>query len=140
LVNQSQNQIYVTTDSQSASLSWCQAPIWGPSTVFYYFETVTNLLMWGAFSDERTGLSFTIAAGPRQRNHFSDPSPTGLMPMFYCLRFETAPTWRARSPRIYILQEKGDPVIPLGIGFPFRHLLRLAGLCWKYSNKPPREV
>jgi hypothetical protein len=25
--------------------------------------------MWGALSDERTGLSFTIAAGPRQRSH-----------------------------------------------------------------------
>jgi hypothetical protein len=27
--SQSQNQSYVTTDGQSASLSWCQAPIWG---------------------------------------------------------------------------------------------------------------
>jgi hypothetical protein len=26
---QSQSQSYVTTDGQSASLSWCQAPIWG---------------------------------------------------------------------------------------------------------------
>jgi hypothetical protein len=26
--------------------------------------------MWGALSDERTGLSFTIASGPRQRSHF----------------------------------------------------------------------
>jgi hypothetical protein len=25
--------------------------------------------MWGAISDERTGLSFTVAAGPHQRNH-----------------------------------------------------------------------
>jgi hypothetical protein len=25
--------------------------------------------MWGALSDERTGLSFTTAAGPRQRSH-----------------------------------------------------------------------
>jgi hypothetical protein len=29
-----------------------------------------GLLMWGALSDERTGLSFTVAAGPRQRSHF----------------------------------------------------------------------
>jgi hypothetical protein len=26
-------------------------------------------LMWGALSDERTGLSFTIAAGPPQHSH-----------------------------------------------------------------------
>jgi hypothetical protein len=30
---------------------------------------VAGLLMWGAFCDERTGLSFTIAAGSRQRSH-----------------------------------------------------------------------
>jgi hypothetical protein len=60
---------YVTTDGQSASLSWCQAFIWGPRPDFYYCQTVAGLLMWGAVSDERTGLSFTIAAGPRQRSH-----------------------------------------------------------------------
>jgi hypothetical protein len=26
--------------------------------------------MWGVLSDKRTGLSFTIAPGPRQRSHF----------------------------------------------------------------------
>jgi hypothetical protein len=30
--------------------------------------------------------------------------------------------------RIYIPQEQGDPVIPSGTGFPFRRLLRFAGL------------
>jgi hypothetical protein len=30
--------------------------------------------------------------------------------------------------RIYIPQEQGDPVMPPGTGFPFRRLLRLAGL------------
>jgi hypothetical protein len=29
--------------------------------------SVVGLFMWGALSDERTGLSFTITAGPRQR-------------------------------------------------------------------------
>jgi hypothetical protein len=33
------------------------------------FITVRQLLMWGALSDERTGLPFKIAAGPRQRSH-----------------------------------------------------------------------
>jgi hypothetical protein len=37
------------------------------------------------------------------------------------------------SPCIYIPQEQGGPVIPPGIGVPFRRLLRLAGLRWKYS-------
>jgi hypothetical protein len=60
-------QSYVTTDGQSASLSWNIAPIWGLRPDFYYCQTVVGLLMWGALSDERTGLSFTVAAGPRQR-------------------------------------------------------------------------
>jgi hypothetical protein len=32
---------------------------------------------------------------------FSGPTPTGLMTIFYCLRFETPPTWRTRSPYLY---------------------------------------
>jgi hypothetical protein len=35
---------------------------------------------------------------------------------------------------IYILQNQGGPVIPTGAGFLLRHLLRLAGLRWRYSN------
>jgi hypothetical protein len=57
------------TDGQSASLSWKKAPILGLRQHFYYCQTVAGLLMWGAVSDERMGLSFTIAAGPRQRSH-----------------------------------------------------------------------
>jgi hypothetical protein len=38
-------------------------------------ELVAGLLMWGALSDERTGLTFTIAAGPRRRSHSRVPIP-----------------------------------------------------------------
>jgi hypothetical protein len=31
----------------------------------------------------------------------SGPSPVGLMIIFYCPRFETPPTWRARSPYLH---------------------------------------
>jgi hypothetical protein len=58
------------------------------------------------------------------------------MTIFFWLRFESLPTWRARSPYLYP-QEKGDPDIALGTGFPFRRLLRLAGPRWKYSYAPP---
>jgi hypothetical protein len=46
--------------------------------------------MWGALSDERTGLSFIIAAGYPPAQSFSGPSPVGLVTIFYCLRFETS--------------------------------------------------
>jgi hypothetical protein len=52
-------------------------------------------------SDERLGLSFTIAAAPRQSSHSQVPSPAGLMTTFYFLRFEAPTTWRARSPYLY---------------------------------------
>jgi hypothetical protein len=33
---------YDMTDSQSISMSWCQAPIWGPRADFYYCQTVAK--------------------------------------------------------------------------------------------------
>jgi hypothetical protein len=57
-INPSQSQSYVTTDGQSASLSWNKAPTWGLRPDLYYCLTVTGFLMWGALSDERMGLSF----------------------------------------------------------------------------------
>jgi hypothetical protein len=48
------------------------------------------LLLWGALSNERAGLSFVYAPGPRQRSVFSGPSPLGLVTIFYCLTFETS--------------------------------------------------
>jgi hypothetical protein len=35
---------------------------------------------------------------PSPKQSFSGPSPAGLIIIFNCLRFATAPAWRARSP------------------------------------------
>jgi hypothetical protein len=67
---ESESESYVTTDGQSASLSWNIALFSGLQPDFYYYQTVSGPLMWDALSEERTGLSFTIAVGPRQRSHF----------------------------------------------------------------------
>jgi hypothetical protein len=64
-----ESESYVTTDGQPASLSWNKAPIRGLRLDPYYCLTVAGLLMLGALSDERTGLSFAIATGPRQRSN-----------------------------------------------------------------------
>jgi hypothetical protein len=55
-----QSQSYVTTDGQSVSQSWNKALVWGLRPDLYYCLTVAvvGFLMWGALSDERTGLSF----------------------------------------------------------------------------------
>jgi hypothetical protein len=44
------------------------------------------------------------------------------------------------GPCIYVPQRQGDKVVPPGSGFPFRCLLRLAGLRWRYSSPPPHRT
>jgi hypothetical protein len=100
-------QSYVTTNGQPASLSWNKAPIWGLRPDLNYYLTVAGLLIWGALSDEKTGLPVAIATGPRQRSHF-----------------------RVNWTRGHILLSQIRD-------FPFRRLLLLAGSRWRYSTPPP---
>jgi hypothetical protein len=58
MIRSSRAESYVTTDCQSANLYWNKAPIWGLGPDLYYCSTVAGLLMWGALSDDMTGLSF----------------------------------------------------------------------------------
>jgi hypothetical protein len=76
---------------------------------------------------------------PSSAHLFSGPSPAGLMTTFCCLRFETPPTWRAKSPYLCAPGTWWPRYTP-GTGFPFRHLLRFAGLRWRYSNRPSRKA
>jgi hypothetical protein len=39
---QSQSQSYITTDGQSASLSWCQPPIWDPRPIFLLHSLIIS--------------------------------------------------------------------------------------------------
>jgi hypothetical protein len=97
---ESEFESYITTDGQSVSLSCRQTPIWDPRLDLYYCQTVEGLLMWGTLSDERTGLSFTIAASPRQRRHSRVRVPWDSRPYFTVsdsrLPFSSPPTRRAR--------------------------------------------
>jgi hypothetical protein len=70
------------TGGPSASLSSNKAPIWGLRLDFYHCQIVSGLLIWGALSDERTGLSFTISARSRQRSHSRVRVPWDLRPYF----------------------------------------------------------
>jgi hypothetical protein len=53
---ESESETYVTTDGQPASLSWNKTPFWGLRPDLYYCLKVAGLMIWGALSDERTGL------------------------------------------------------------------------------------
>jgi hypothetical protein len=81
---------YITTDGQSASLSWNKAPVWGLRPDLYYCHTIAGLLMWGALSDERTGLSFYNCCWSSPVQSSSSPSTVGLVTIFCCLRFKTS--------------------------------------------------
>jgi hypothetical protein len=104
-----ESESYVTTDGQPASLSWNKAPIWGLRPDFYIVWQLRVSLIWGALSDERTGLSFTIAAGLASAVIFGSGSRRTL----------------------------GDILLSQIRDFPFRLLLRLAGSRWRYSTPPP---
>jgi hypothetical protein len=92
--------------------------IWGSSPDIYFFLTVKVLFLWGALSDERTGLSFEYAAGPRQRSL----PPLVLVTIFYCLRFETS-----------MPQMRFEPMIPEIVRGETVHILdRVATVIGKY--------
>jgi hypothetical protein len=100
-----ESESYVTTDGQSASLSENKAPIWGVRPDLYYCLRVAGLLIWGALSDERTNLSSTIAAGPRQRSHFRVRVPWDSRPYFTVsesrLPFSSPPTTRRVTVEVF---------------------------------------
>jgi hypothetical protein len=82
--------------SQSVSKSFVSSPNWGSWPDIYYCLTVTVLFLWGALSDERAGLSFTIAADPHQRSHSRVRIPCDSRPRFTVsdsrLPFSSPPT------------------------------------------------
>jgi hypothetical protein len=61
--------------------------------------------MWGALSDERTGLTFTIAADPRQRSHSRVPVPWDSRPYFTVsdsrLKFSSPPATRTATVEVF---------------------------------------
>jgi hypothetical protein len=61
------------------------------------------------------GLSFCNCCWPSPAQSFSDPSPAELTTIFYCLRFEALPIWRARFPYLYP-QGTGWPRYPQALG------------------------
>jgi hypothetical protein len=106
-----ESESYVTTDNQSASLSWYKAPIRGLRPDFYFRTeygirlTVMFLIPWGALSDERTGLSVVCAAGPCQRILSRVLVPWDLRPYLTVsdlrLPFSSPPTTRRVTVEVF---------------------------------------
>jgi hypothetical protein len=89
--------------------------------------------LWDALSDEKTVLSFKIAAGPRQRSH-SQFRACRTHERILLPQIRDPPQPAGLGLHICIPQKGGGSDIPTDIGFPFRRLLRLEGLRWRFSN------
>jgi hypothetical protein len=46
------------------------SPTWGLTPDFFYCQKISSLLIWGALSDDRTGLSFTNTVGTRESHYY----------------------------------------------------------------------
>jgi hypothetical protein len=89
---------YATTGGQSVSLSWCQALHMGPKTrSFLLSDSFLFVDVRSPFLREN-GSAVYNCFWPSPAQSFSGSIPAGFMTKFYSLRFETPPTWRARSP------------------------------------------
>jgi hypothetical protein len=68
--------------------------------------------MWGELSDARTGLSFRIAAGPRQRSHFRVRLPWGSWPYITVSDskrpFSSPPTTRRATVEVFDTASKRE--------------------------------
>jgi hypothetical protein len=100
----------------------------GPKARYLLLSDSCQLVDVGALSDEKAYLSFTIAAGPRQRSHSRVRVPQNSRPYFVASDSRAPLKTGAPDPHIYILRDRVAPFGPL---------LLLSGLRWRYSNPPP---
>jgi hypothetical protein len=125
---------YFATNSQSASLSWSQAPIWGSDQIFITFGHLRSSC-WGASSLRRWRVcnllvQFAVILWPKSRRTHYHILLSHVRP-YFTVSYETPPTFRARSLYLYS-PGTGGLVISPDTGFPFCRLLRLAGLQWRW--------
>jgi hypothetical protein len=112
-LSQSENQSYITIDGQSASLSLNKAPTWDLRPDLYYWQTVAGFFVWDALSLTR-GLICRLLL---------------LLVLASAVIFGSE--FRGTRDHTLLSQIRN---------FPFRCLLRLAGLRWRYSTPPPHGL
>jgi hypothetical protein len=83
-------------------------PHLGPRTRFLLLSDSCGFVDVGRSLRREDGSVVYSRCWPSPAQSFSGPSPAWLPTIFYCLTFETPPTWKARSPYL----------CPLGTGWP----------------------
>jgi hypothetical protein len=90
------------------------SPIWDTRADFCYSQTVMLSTMWNSHSEERTSLSFTIAADHRYGSHSMVPVLRDSWPCF-TISDSRIPKPGGLGPRIYVPQEQCAQVYPLAL-------------------------
>jgi hypothetical protein len=74
----SESESYVTTDGQSASLSWNKAPIWGLRPDLYYYQTVAVFYVGRSLWQEDGSVVYNCC-WPSPALSFSGSRPVGYL-------------------------------------------------------------
>jgi hypothetical protein len=106
--------------------------------IFVTFRQLQIYRRGGALSDERTVLSFRIAACPGQHSHSWVRIPRDSGPYFTVSDSRLSQPG-GQDPCIYISKGQGGPAILPSTEFPLRRFLRRAGL-WRRCMNPPQHV
>jgi hypothetical protein len=152
---QSQSQSYITTDGQSASLSWCQAPIWDPRPIFLLLSLIIlrQLRVCWCWAPSLTrgricsfqlllGLASAVFVGPESRGTEGHI----LLSQFFRLSQPEGP-----GPSICFSKEQGIPVISQAFGrvevefhlnniYKYSSYLRGNTLRLRYRDNPVNAV
>jgi hypothetical protein len=91
----------------------------GTKTRFLLLSDCSGFVNAGRPLSREGGYVVYNCCWPSPAQSFSDPHSTGPMTIFYSLRFETPPTWRARSAYLYPPGTRWPSYIP-------RHLVPLS--------------
>jgi hypothetical protein len=115
---QNHSQSYITTDGQSASLSWCQAPICDPRPIFPLLSLIIcwqlRICWCGAPSLTRSWVcSFQLLLDIVSTDFFRSESHGTHEDIVLSLILRL-PQPVGLGSRIYFPQEQGSPVIPPG--------------------------
>jgi hypothetical protein len=91
--------------------------------------------VWGVLFDERTGLSFTYAASPRQRSNSRIHVPRDSWP-YVSLSGSRPPSNLEGQVSVFVSLGNRVTTSP-GTGFPFRRHVWFRKATVRYSNPPP---
>jgi hypothetical protein len=123
LLSQSQSY-FMTSGLPSISSPKWQAPWDSRPLIFFNWTLAVIVLTWHPLWQEDASLIYNFCWFSPVKS-FSGSSPARLMTIFYCLRFETPPTRRARSLYLYF-PKTGWP------GYTLRH--------WVPFSSPPMAL